>query len=423
MNQLTYRVVVGLWVAATLVFAQATLAQTEADVLKRHVVAIYDEDGRLLGSGASVSATGLILTAKHILEQRVAGSTPSYRMSVQVRAQRDTERRAARLVATHPHMDIAILDAPEGALIPPLLVSAPENLNKGNWYAIGHPIGRTNERLNPTLFFTMSGAWSQVEQRGGLYVMPGPPFDTGMSGGPVILDDRIVGVVSFAAQKGHVAPISVALDYFSLLGFSTSDSGLFERSDHVGRLAAKIDTYEKILMDIQADRRWVCALDATWPENAAGGMPQTLGLTLRSERKLPSQPDINAQLRMSVSAKVATAGQPPTEFIGLDGGTTYITASNPVAGFTTIGQALDYAIGQNVDRSTAQLGALDFLIAVSGISGDFIRTSGMPGYAICCTFNFSDRAPAATATARWEKDAERCTGNPVRTSEVTGDDQ
>lgn len=394
--------------------AQPADAQSRADSLKRHIVAIYDGDGALLGSGASISATGLILTAKHILEQKIGGSAPGYRMSVQVAARRDTEKRTARLVATHPHIDIAILDAPEGTLIPPLFVGGPQEDAAGaTWYSIGHPIGRTNDRRNPTMFHTMSGAWSDVDQRDGFYVMPGPPFDTGMSGGPVILGDRIVGVVSFAAQKAHVVPVSVALDYLDLVGFSISDSGLIERKDHVGKLAGKIDGYETILLDIQTDRRWICGLEAAWDPAAPGGLPETLDLTMRSERRLPSQPDLNAQLSLVLDAEVLSEGAPPHPVAGLSAGTKYITRRNAAARFENVieGPTIDYKLGNAIDTASARLGKVDFRVTVSGISGDFISNRPIDDYTLCCTFRLPGNI-AATADgegkAQWQAEAKRC---------------
>lgn len=375
-------------VFATLSYALITLpAQAQdndsprAEELKRHVVAIYDQDGKLLGAGASVSATGLVITAKHILEQRISGSRGrNYHMTVDIRARRDTETRSARLVATHPHMDIAILNAPEGNLIQPLLLGSPEPGTNPDWYAIGHPRGINASTQK--YFETQSGDWSSVEVKGGLFVLP-QGFDTGMSGGPLIMGDRIVGVVSHAADKTYIAPVSEALAFFDLLGFPTSETGFMNQEDHIGQLAGKVQRYERILSDIQIDRRWTCQLETAWDDGPAR-LPSLLRLKVENDKRLASQPDMNARLEMSFSAGVSTPGN-TTHSVNGEADVEWASDQNSDIAFDNILDNLNYRLRKMLlPVATTQLRHLDIRIRVSHISGPgFIKQD--PGeYVVCC---------------------------------------
>lgn len=353
---------------------------TRSELLKRHIVAIYSDNGELLGSGASVSATGLILTAKHILEQRVSGLRAlSYRMSVNIRSQRDAKFRSARLVATHPHMDLAILSAPQGELIPPLLIATTATVVDEDWFAIGHP-KRTGAH-SQELFVARSGQWSSVQLNDGWYVID-EGFDTGMSGGPVIVGDRIVGIVGHASTRTFVVPIHESLDFFDLLGFSTSEGGAMRQQDHVGILAGKVQNYEKILSDIQVDRRWTCTLNTNWSQ-ALDSIPSELTLILRGEKRLRSQPDLSARIGMDMKAEILATGQQPFEVKG--DGVEWVNADSNEVKFENIVSDLKYGVqGENYDL--VSLDNLNFRFSISRISGDgFIRDNPKP-YTICCSF-------------------------------------
>lgn len=375
-----------VFILAGAVPASAQGNATRSELLKRHAVAVYDDDGNLLGSGASVSATGLILTAKHILEQRISGQRAlSYRMSVNIKSQRDTNFRSARLVATHPHMDIAILSAPEGELIPPLLIGTPENVSDKVWFAIGHPRGTGSNTQR--LFVAESGQWSSVQLTDGWYVI-GSGFDTGMSGGPVIVGDRIVGIVSYASSRTYIVPLYKSLDFFDLLGFSTTEAGAMRQQDHVGILAGKVQKYEQILSDIQVDRQWICVLDTNWNEET-DRMPSELSLTLHSEKRLRSQPEMSARIGMDMKAEFLMGEQRALEVKGND--VEWVKGNSDEVTFGNIVSELKYGLQRN-EREPASLNRLNFRFSVSRISGSGLIRDNPNSYSICCSFSAKDTA-------------------------------
>ena len=70
------------------------------------VVEIYDLNKSLLGAGTVVSFSGLILTARHVLE---LPKTSTLRLAVSVSFKDNMTLLRAELVTAHPYLDLAIL--------------------------------------------------------------------------------------------------------------------------------------------------------------------------------------------------------------------------------------------------------------------------------------------------------------------------
>ena len=387
---------------------------TKSEALKRHVVAILDDDNTYLGSGASLSAEGLVVTAKHILEVDVANQTaPNYMPTVNLVSHRETGARLAHLVAVHPYLDIALLDSPRGKPIPPLLIGKSSDmsvLDSDSWYVIGHPSGVT---LNQKFFKTENGEWAGIQIQNGLFEIP-TGLDTGMSGGPFIVQDRILGVVSNAyGSSAFVMPIEPALSFFSLLGFQSDGNGILEKKDHVGELTSKIHRYEEILGEIQVDRRWMCELSySSREEGSNDSIPHKISMSVFSEKLLSSQPDLNARIVIKSNVTALSANiQANQQRWEIGEHTYYITEDSQTFEFKGFTTNLEQKVNELKD-SSLKLQDLKFMFLVSDIwaRDDTLIRVPFAERAYCCSFaNISDELVVGDDSRELLKhEAEQC---------------
>ncbi len=376
----------------------ATLDTSSAERLKQHVVAIFDESNNLLGSGAVVSTQGLILTAKHILEFNVVGQeAPAYRLSVKVKTNKDTEFRNAILVATHPHMDIALIHSPGGSRIPPIFVGDVPKSASASWFAIGHPKGIGSN--SPKLFDSKSGNWSSLQNDHGRIKL-GVAVDTGMSGGPLIVENKIVGVVSHTqTTNAIIEPVKPALDHLRLLGFSANKQGLIIISDHVGRLAEKIEDYERILSEIQIDVQWMCQITGIWPTTAVQTLPREIELRIVNKKRLRSQPDMFARVEVDFQTYVRPSGASSKVKLTKKNDYEWVKGKTNYAIFDKFDEELAAELASrhaNLVGKTLLIGPIEIEAFISTISGKgYIRRDPRP-YRVCCTI--PSLKPSATAS-------------------------
>src|SRR4051794_31334079 len=85
---------------------QESAANNLDDKLDSAVAEIYNQDKKLIGTGTVVSLSGMILTAKHILEDPDVGgsSAASYLATVQVSFKGKKDYLDAELRAVHPFL-------------------------------------------------------------------------------------------------------------------------------------------------------------------------------------------------------------------------------------------------------------------------------------------------------------------------------
>lgn len=380
--------------------ASTTPDVSPAERLKQHVVAIYDENNRLLGSGAVVSTQGLILTAKHILEFNVEGQdAPAYRLSVKVRTNKDTELRNAALVATHPHMDIALIHSPGGSRIPPIFVGDVPKSASSKWFAIGHPRGIND--VSARLFDSKSGDWSSLQNDHGRIKL-GIAVDTGMSGGPLIVENKIVGVVSHTqTTNAIIEPVKPALDHLRLLGFSANKQGLIIISDHVGRLAGKIEDYERILSEIQIDVQWMCQITGTWPATAMQTLPGEIELRIVNKKRLRSQPDMYARVEVNFQTYVQPNGAASKVKLTKKNDYEWVKGKTNYAIFDKFDEELAAELAShhtNLVGKALAMGPIEIEAFISTISGKgYIRRDPRP-YRVCCSI--PSLKPSATPPGR-----------------------
>jgi len=300
-----------LWLFATAAAWAQPGNQPEPRGLVRHVVAIYDKDDdhKLLGSGAVVSTTGLILTAKHILalEKLEHQSVPNLRVAVQVRAESNTALHPAELVAVHPIYDVAILKVDWPLKVVPLYVGSRDLDETWSWTAIGHNAGAAS----PQLFFEKSGTSSELTVRAGRWVID-RFVATGMSGGPLIVGNTIIGVISFADNSAYIDPVTPALAYFNLLGVLSRPlegdpkrRAFSDWEDHIGTLAMKVRDYEALLDRIQIDHQWYCRLERRGA-GAGAGDEGNMVLVIGHRKRMNFQPEFEARLSLELRATLST---------------------------------------------------------------------------------------------------------------------
>jgi len=153
---------------------------------------------RRVGSGAVVSADGLVLTALHVVD-----APGRYR----------TGARPLRVVATDPARDLAVLDA--GAPFDAHLALSDRPVEEGAWLVCAGYPGRA--AADPKAFATLGlaadvdHAWRVSEPELSFEHMLDSACGSapGMSGGPVVdLDGALVGVIVGAG--GVVSPVALA---------------------------------------------------------------------------------------------------------------------------------------------------------------------------------------------------------------------
>jgi hypothetical protein len=272
-----------------------------------YVVEIYSQSKELIGAGTSISFSGLILTAKHILEAAPEGGerSPNYRLNVLFRAHKNQEFREAELLVAHPFMDLAILIDRLGAPMQPMKIGKSNELKRGERIiVIGHE--QTRPPRTPELYKVREGTVDEVNREGHIIVARG--VEQGTSGGPAIYNGRLIGVVrSSSIDRAKIVPIDDARDYLRLRGVPISEDGSAEVSDDIAKLAGKISQYERIIMDIQTDVGWTAEVTATWKRQDRTGFPEDFILRIWYDKKLASQPTFDA--RVSVTATPMFAGK------------------------------------------------------------------------------------------------------------------
>jgi hypothetical protein len=265
---------------------------------KESVVEIYNQDKQLIGTGTSISFSGLILTAKHVLEDRSeAGSrSPNYLLEVMIRRHQSAEYEPAELLALHPYMDLAILLDRFGKPIPPLPIAGLKGLKEHDTVKI-IGMGQSHEELYKII---MAGI-DQVD-RGG-HIVIGRGVVKGTSGGPVIYQHRLIGVVrNSAIEETKAVPVQAAWDYFNLMGVELTEEGLAIKTPHIGELASRAGKYEEILLDIQTDVNWFVEMRPIRDEGSDPTLfPKDVALRVWYEKKLSTQPSFDTFISMEVT--------------------------------------------------------------------------------------------------------------------------
>jgi len=215
------------------------------------VVAIYSQDTKqLLGAGSIVGPEGLIVTAKHVIIDRNVTSQ-DYLLSVffQLRGSGDYHR--ADLIAIHPYLDVAILMAKVSTSVSESLFPFQiGDVNKEDPVSMmGHKKDDENE-----LHKSVPGLVSQV--RNG-YMVIGSGVNEGFSGGPVVHESRLVGVIrSTTAFETHAVSIKDCIRYFRMVGVVFEVDGYAEFKDYI----KEISVLKASVLDLQTEVNWFARL-------------------------------------------------------------------------------------------------------------------------------------------------------------------
>lgn len=268
--------------------------QIEPEDIKKSVVEIYNQNKELIGTGSSISFSGLIISSKHILEDTASGGSiaPNYLLKILVRQSESSIYEEAELLSIHPFMDIAILAKRGGAPIPPLSINNSIDLDIGTDIVIvGH------RQSGNIIYKTKTAKIDEISRDG--HIIASRMVERGTSGGPALCKNRLIGIIrSTGVDYTTIVPIDRALDYFQLMGIKFSDEGYAYESDDIAKLASKAELYEQIITDIQIDYTWVAEIK---PIKSDG---QTLMLTdktiigIEISKKLSTQPNLEAKIEL-----------------------------------------------------------------------------------------------------------------------------
>jgi hypothetical protein len=284
---------------ATRAFAECSALNSQSDTrtggsdvdLKSHVVELQDWSGNLLGAGIALNQQGLILTAKHVvLDNQVSDQKISLYFAEAKVVFHDFPRDSynADLVAVHPFLDLAVLQA-KGKFQAPFATEIeedPASLDgcKGESVTI---IGHVQ---SPRETYVEDRAQiDEVDRQG--YLILNRLVPTGTSGGPVFLGQRVIGVVSNTGSfgKSYIVPISRAVNYLSQSGITIKDHAaqIFNLAD----LGPKVETLSSIIDDIERDFIWEAELSRSLDKTKLN-----LALQLTFKRRLRVQPPILGRL-------------------------------------------------------------------------------------------------------------------------------
>jgi len=266
-----------------------------AQTLKDKVFEIYTDDKKLIGAGTAISFSGLILTAKHILEDTNVGGNrnSNYLLSVNVQKRGSTKFVPARVIAVHPFLDMGVLEVGSVLEISAMEIGEPNGLTEGiNVTLIGHDVD-TNER-----HLAKTGNIDEISRNGKIVLGRGVP--RGFSGGPVILDNKLIAVIEHTTidQTTAVPLGQQARDYFELVGISITGRGA-ARTDSIAKLAKRARHYEALLLDAQQDVEWIVDV------SPSGNPGSEFSLGLRYQKRLTLQPDFQALINGEVIPRFA----------------------------------------------------------------------------------------------------------------------
>ena len=360
---------------AALAFFQVSLSVVNAQPdHSASIVEIYNLDKKLLGTGTIVSFSGLVLTAKHVLE---LPKTSTLRLTINVGIKNDTKLLDAELIAAHPYLDLAILKIVGGEVsawpaIPVILDKKDVNANE-TIQLIGHKQSSEElhiERLAPIDNLDYSG-----------HIQIGRRVDRGTSGGPAIYDGKVLGVIveSDFLEKTIVTPIWAARDYLEIVGVEFLGEGFAREQSTTATLIRRVASYEAVFTDILLDLDWSARLKLDDADNGDGDRVGDLWIGFA--RKLRAQPMMNARLLLAAGTTLGEGGNASQKIFILS---KWIEPPARSVRFEQIHRELQ-RIAPGAD--TSKLDYLDLKIRVEPdrerISGYVAKFQDIPDFEIC----------------------------------------
>lgn len=354
------------------------------------VVEIYDLNKNLLGAGTVVSFSGLVLTARHVLE---LPKISTLRLAVNVSFKDDMSLLRAELVTAHPYLDLAILKivgAEVSAWIPlPVMLENEGVVKNDEVLLIGHK-QNTNE-----LYIERKGLIDDADKSG--HIQIGRPVDRGASGGPAIKDGKVLGVIvrSDFLDKTIVTPVWAARDYFMIVGVAFLGNGYAKEQNTTATLIKRVENYEAVFTDILLDLDWSARFKLDSAENADGD--QRGDLWIGFSRKLRAQPKVDAHVLLAGGTTSATDSDEQPKVFSLS---KWLNPGDPSIRFEDIHREIE-SIAPDVDISALEL---DLKIRVEpeidNMTGHIAGFSNIPDFEICFRLMANNPSPPAYLTGK-----------------------
>ena len=288
-----------------------------ASVVKIHTTARYPslfqpwrKDGPQESSGTGVIIVGnRIITNAHVV---------NYASRVYVQGYQSADRIEARVVAFAPGIDLAMLEIDDESFFegrPPLEIAGDLPAIRGDISAFGYPLG--GDDLSVT-----RGIVSRIEVAGynhgfiGLRIQIDAALNPGNSGGPALIERKIVGIVfsgiGSADNIGYLIPAEEVLDFIL-----DAEDGTYD-----GRPALQIAALQTLENDalrdnLGLDRATTGMMVTTLPQGVESPLQQWDVIThigehdIDNEGQCPIRDDLRGDFRYFVHDLVDEAGNVP----------------------------------------------------------------------------------------------------------------
>ncbi len=262
--------------------------------LKEAIVVIADQNNKPIGTGTFINEKGLIITAKHVVEDSIENTkADSYLISTPYRLSNDNKFDNAELVAVHPYFDVAILKAiAPGDKIKSIKIGTSKTLDKekDKLYLFGHKIISSLEEID--LYKSLTANINDLDHNGYIKVSQGGA--SGMSGGPVFNSDgKLVGIIKHVeSSESTVVPIDSIIDGFKILGIHLNFNTHARESDTIAEIYNKINELEIMALDLNSNLIWY----ATPKMNCRNNKKCDLELTFHYGKNFITQPDLDNTL-------------------------------------------------------------------------------------------------------------------------------
>ncbi len=298
---------------ATVVMIFLTVGSVTASPALDATVLVYGADGEPKGTGVLVSPDGIVLTARHVVEDlrmTDAAGRSYYRLKTTLRRQSESQPVPARLIAVHNYLDVAVLQAEFPAKVVSLRIAA--SPLKGS-----APVVLTGHRLpsgNRLLFNQTSGAVKDLDRSGLIVVNVSVP--NGYSGGPLVRNGELSGLIRSTdpmAQETFVIPVNAFAPGLAAMGIRVEAGEYARRTGEVlqrveeeieqlgtklREVTAKMDRLQDFYIQSQTEVYWIARLQIE--KSAHASAPPELTLELSYEKVRPTQPDLIGSISATV---------------------------------------------------------------------------------------------------------------------------
>jgi len=304
--------------------------------------------------------------------------TSTMRLGVQISFKDETKLLDAKLVAAHPYLDLAIVKIVGGDVSAwpalPVLLEHEGVKSKESVVIVGH-------KQEPKKLYVERKAEIDDSDVSG-HIQVSRFVQKGTSGGPVIQDGKVLGVVveTDFREKTLVTPLWHAKDYFTIVGVAFLGEGYAKEQNTTADLIERVSSYEAVFTDILLDLDWSARLNLTGVVDPAGLKNGELGIGF--DRKLRVQPMIDARLVLALGPTFA--GQTERSPKGIYR-TMWLEAPEAEARMESIHRDLDKLTPPNM--ATAEVDHIDVKMRVEPdrdrMRGHVTKFDHIPDFELC----------------------------------------